>query len=109
MPKPPAEFSALATVRSIFSEATISFKCRATIERPGEAKMSPINSKLVKKLLKGRSAPLSRPSLRHLTPDNKGGIPRAPSGVSMAGYPTGAGSQMRNRVGLHDIEHWINF
>ena len=50
MPKPPAEFSALAMVRSIFSEATISFKYRATIDRPGEAKMSPIKSKLVKEL-----------------------------------------------------------
>ena len=33
---------------AIFSAATISFKCRATIWRPGEANMSPIKSKFVK-------------------------------------------------------------
>src|SRR5580658_1628965 len=42
MPKPPAEFSALAMASWIFSDEMISCRCRATRTRPGEAKISPM-------------------------------------------------------------------
>src|SRR6516164_5327585 len=83
MPKPPAAFSPLAMVRSIFSAATISRRCRATIDRPGDAKMSPINKRFVKlfqstpreRAVNYRSAPPRRPSFRHLTPNSAGRSP----------------------------------
>ena len=78
-------FQPLATLKSIFSEATMSGRWRATIPLPGEAKMSPMKRRLVKNgKCELRSAPLSRPSPRHLTPNSQGGVLRAPSGFSMA-------------------------
>ncbi len=66
MPNPPAAFSPLAMVRSMFSSATILRRCFATMSRPGEAKMSPMKSKVVRAncfLVGNKSAPYSRASL----------------------------------------------
>src|SRR5260370_32664042 len=43
MPKPPAEFSALAIATSIPCDLTMSCRWSATIRRPGAAKISPMN------------------------------------------------------------------
>src|SRR5262249_44893142 len=48
IPNPPAEFSALAMLKSIPLLATISWRCSPTILRPGAAKISPIKRILIR-------------------------------------------------------------
>src|ERR1017187_10674408 len=47
MPNPPAEFSALAITRSIWFPSTMRETWRATMPRPGDAKISPINRRFI--------------------------------------------------------------
>src|SRR5271154_5410705 len=94
--------------RWMLSAVTISFKWRATMFRPGDAKMSPIKRRFVKEMVMNWSAPPGRPSHRHLTPNLRGEPSERLQASPWRLAPPELAHQRLNRDRFHDIEHWIN-